>query len=114
MPSNLGARLASLPRVQQAVGAIEERLSANVLLLSSAARDADAGISLEGPRTALLKLTVTENAIAVAEGALKLTGHGISRSNPLERHYRDVLCGRIHSPQEDFAHIAAGKAGLGL
>lgn len=115
VPSNLGAPLASLPRVQQAVGAIEERLSTNALLLSSAAHDADAGISLEGPRTALLKLTVTENAIAVVEAALKLTGnHGISRANPLERHYRDVLCGRIHSPQEDFAQIAAGKAALGL
>jgi alkylation response protein AidB-like acyl-CoA dehydrogenase len=30
--------------------------------------------------------------------ALELTGnHGLSRQNPLERHYRNVLCGRVHT-----------------
>jgi alkylation response protein AidB-like acyl-CoA dehydrogenase len=44
-----------------------------------------------------------------------LTGnHGLSRSNPLERHLRDVLCARIHTPQPDAAHLAAGRAALGL
>lgn len=115
VPGNLGAPLASLPRMQQALGAIEEKLSVNELLLSAAARGADAGLPLEASRAALLKVTVTENAIAAVEAALKLAGnHGISRSNPLERHYRDVLCGRIHTPQEDSAHLAAGRAALGL
>ena len=54
----------------------------------------------------IIKLTVTNNAVAVVEDALSLTGnHGLSRANPLERHYRDVLCGRVHTPQDDATRI---------
>lgn len=35
-----------------------------------------------------------------------------ARKNPLERHYRDVLCGRIHTPQNDTVLTAAGRAAL--
>jgi len=46
---------------------------------------------------------------------LELTGNpGLSRHNPLERHYRDVLCSRIHSPQDDTILTGAGRAGLDL
>ena len=63
----------------------------------------------------LLKFTVTGNAIRAVELALQLAGnHGLSRSNPLERHYRDVLCSRIHTPQNDSILVAAGKHHLGL
>ena len=49
-----------------------------------------------------LKMTVTNNAVAAVEEALSLTGnHGLSRTNPLERHLRDVLCGRVQTPQDD-------------
>jgi alkylation response protein AidB-like acyl-CoA dehydrogenase len=35
----------------------------------------------------IVKLTVTNNAVAVVEDALSLTGnHGLTRANPLERH----------------------------
>ncbi|CAG9216267.1 hypothetical protein BVI434_3120002 [Burkholderia vietnamiensis] len=61
----------------------------------------------------LVKRTVTEQAIRVVEHALKLSGnHGLSRHNPLERHYRDVLCGRVHTPQDDAIAVAAGRAAL--
>ncbi len=114
-PANLGAALATVPRIQQALGEIEELLAANARLLLSSAHDADAGSSPSSSQSNLLKLTVTENAIAAVEKALKLTGnHGISRNNPLERHYRNVLCARIHSPQEDTVRIAAGRAALGI
>ena len=50
-----------------------------------------------------------------ARKALTLTGnHGLSRTNPLERHLRDVLCGRVHNPQDDTIKIAAGRLALGL
>lgn len=112
-PSNLGDSLANLPRIQQAVGEIEEKLTVNRRLLRSVAIEADAGEYLSAGEAALLKLTVTENAIAATEIALKLSGnHGVSRSNPLERHYRNVLCGRIHSPQEDSARQQAGRIAL--
>lgn len=114
-PSNLGDSLASVPRIQQAVGEIEEKLAANRRLLRSVAVEADAGEYLSASEAALLKLTVTENAIAATEIALRLSGnHGVSRSNPLERHYRNVLCGRIHSPQEDSARQQAGRLALTL
>ncbi len=112
-PSNLGDSLASLPRMQQAVGEIEERLTVNRRLLRSVAVEADAGEYLSAGEAGLIKLAVTENAIAAVEIALKLSGnHGVSRSNPLERHYRNVLCGRIHSPQEDSARQQAGRLAL--
>ena len=45
---------------------------------------------------------------------MKLAGnHALSRANPLERHLRDVLCARIHTPQADAAFVAAGRAALG-
>jgi len=63
----------------------------------------------------VIKLTVTNNAVAAVEDALSLTGnHGLSRANPLERHYRDVLCGRVHTPQDDSTRIGLGRAALGL
>ncbi|ABL73074.1 acyl-CoA dehydrogenase family protein [Paracoccus denitrificans] len=115
VPANLGKPLAELPRMQEAVGAIEERIAVNRRLIGSAARDMDAGQVPAASQSGLIKHVATENAIAAVEGALKLAGnHGIARRNPLERHYRDVLCGRIHSPQEDSVLVAAGRAVLGL
>lgn len=115
VPTNLGAPLATLPRMQQALGGIEQLIATNRRLVRSAAADADAGRSASPVETGLIKIAATENAIAAVEMALKLTGnHGVSRHNPLERHHRDVLCGRIHTPQEDTAHLAAGRLALGL
>ena len=112
-PANLGAALATVPRIQQAVGEIEELLAINARLLHSAARDSDAGEPPAPGESNLLKLAITENAISAVEKALKLTGnHGVSRHNPLERHYRNVLCARIHSPQEDMVRTTAGRAAL--
>ena len=63
----------------------------------------------------LIKREVTGNAIKAVERALELSGNrGLDRHNPLERHYRDVLCSRIHSPQDDSILVAAGRAALGL
>ena len=113
MPANLGAPLASLPRVQEAVGEIEKLLFVNRSLIAGIARDTDEGSPPTIEQAALVKVAVTENAIAAVERCLKLSGnHGISRDNPLERHYRDVLCGRIHTPQDDSALAAAGRLAL--
>ena len=62
----------------------------------------------------LIKTVAAENAIRAVEQAVKLTGnHGLARANPLERHLRDVMCARVHTPQEDAAFLAAGRAALG-
>jgi alkylation response protein AidB-like acyl-CoA dehydrogenase len=105
-PANLGASLSTLPRFQERVGEVDGLLLQNRVLLDTAA---SGGI---GPAEAgLLKHLVTENAIAAVEKAIAASGNpGLSRHNPLQRHYRDVLCGRIHTPQADMALIGAGRA----
>ena len=114
-PANLGAPLASLPRFQDAVGEGERLLATNRRLLRGAALDTDAGTPPSAVESGLTKLTVTENAILVVQRAVELTGNpGLSRGNPLERHLRDVLCARIHTPQGDTIRLAAGRAALGL
>lgn len=67
------------------------------------------------PTTAnLAKYIVTENAIAsVQKGVAAIGNPALCRDNPLERHLRNVLCARIHTPQADTALAAAGKAALG-
>ena len=104
-----------MPRAQEILGGIEARLAVNARLIDSFAGDFDDGVPLSAAESNVVKLTVTNNAVAAVEDALSLTGnHGLSRTNPLERHYRDVLCGRVHTPQDDTTRIAAGRLALGL
>lgn len=115
VPANLGAPLASLERFQLAVGGMEALLRASDRLLRSAAAelgDAPDGLaSIEEAST--VKVAVTTNAITAVERAVALIGNpGLSRRNPLERHYRDVLCSRIHTPQDDAVLLAAGRRSL--
>jgi len=111
-PANLGAPLATLPRFQSAVGEVEAKLFAGGALLDGVADAADRGEP--DPRAATLaKLVATRAAIAAVQEAVALTGNpGLTRGRPLERHLRDVLCARIHTPQEDSVLLAAGRAAL--
>ncbi|QRQ85166.1 acyl-CoA dehydrogenase family protein [Cupriavidus oxalaticus] len=114
-PGSLGAPLTTLPRVQETIGEIAALLRTNQVLLDDAAARTDANAPPAAADSGLHKFTVTGNAIRAVELALQLAGnHGLSRSNPLERHYRDVLCSRIHTPQNDSILVAAGKHHLGL
>jgi alkylation response protein AidB-like acyl-CoA dehydrogenase len=115
VPANLGTSLATLPRSQEILGAIEARLIVNARLIESFATDFDDGVLLSAAESNVIKSTVTNNAVSVIEDALSLTGnHGLSRANPLERHYRDVLCGRLHTPQDDATRLSLGRSALGL
>jgi alkylation response protein AidB-like acyl-CoA dehydrogenase len=110
-PSNLGAPLASLPRFQEAVGDIEARLLTNRTLLDAVTDAADRGAHWPPARVLLVKHTVTTNVIAVTARALEITGNpGLSKNNPLERHHRNALCSRIHTPQDDMILATAGRA----
>jgi alkylation response protein AidB-like acyl-CoA dehydrogenase len=105
-PANLGASLATLPRFQELVGGIDALLLQNRVLLAAASEG-----RLPTSEAGLVKHLVTENAIAAVEKAIAATGNpGLSRHNPLQRHYRDVLCGRVHTPQSDMVLMGAGKA----
>ncbi len=115
VPSNLGASLATLPRVQEKVGEIDVLLGTNRWLLDGAAERADGGREVTAVEANNIKYVATGNAIRAVEIGLELTGNpGLSRKNPLERHYRDVLCSRIHSPQNDTILVSAGRASLAV
>lgn len=112
-PTNLGAPLATVPRLQEALGKIDQLLYVNRTLLHATAAAVDRGEAPSAVERLLLKSTVANNAISAVEKALSLTGnHGLSYNNPLQRYYRDVLCSRIHSPQDDTVLINAGLAAL--
>ncbi|MGU3359104.1 acyl-CoA dehydrogenase family protein [Methylobacterium sp. M6A4_1b] len=114
-PASLGDSLAALPRFQEAVGENARLLAVNARLICAVAQEADRGPTPAPQESGFLKLTVTENAIAVVQRAVELSGNpGLSRANPLERHLRDVLCGRIHWPQGDAVRTAAGRAALSV
>jgi len=105
-PSNLGASLSTLPRFQETVGHIDTLLFANRSLLDCAAEG-----RTPASNAAQLKYLVTGNAIRAVELAIEASGNpGLSRTNPLQRHYRDVLCSRVHTPQNDAVLQGVGKA----
>jgi len=113
-PTNLGHSLAELPRLQEALGEIEALLNTNNLLLESIAQAVDRGEAKSPTESALVKYTVSENAIAAVSKAVEVSGNpGLNRHNSLQRHLRDVLCARVHSPQKDTILIGAGRAALG-
>ncbi|WP_341963148.1 acyl-CoA dehydrogenase family protein [Pseudomonas sp. RC10] len=105
-PSNLGASLSTLPRFQEAVGHIDTLLFANRTLIDAATH----GLT-PASHAPQIKYLVTANAIRAVELAIEATGNpGLSRSNPLQRHYRNVVCGRVHTPQNDVVLQGVGKA----
>jgi alkylation response protein AidB-like acyl-CoA dehydrogenase len=116
VPTNLGSPLASLPRFQAAVGEIETSLVASRRLLDGLARDLDAGeeqarsgAADAGP----IKTIVSRSVIAAAEQAVALIGNpGLSRHLPLQRHLRDAMCSRIHTPQDDAVFAEVGRRTL--
>jgi alkylation response protein AidB-like acyl-CoA dehydrogenase len=114
-PAALGAPLATLPRFQQAVGEIESALNSAGDLVDALARRVDDGDETATAHVNEVKLIATRAAISSVSDAVALTGNnGLTRKNPLERHFRDVLCARVHTPQDDSVAVAAGRAALGI
>jgi alkylation response protein AidB-like acyl-CoA dehydrogenase len=113
-PTSLGAPLATLPRFQAAVGEIEALLVTAGDLVEGLAERADAGDEAAVARAPAAKLIANRAAISAVEQALSLVGNnGLTRRSALERHLRDVLCSRVHSPQDDTIVAGLGKAALG-
>jgi alkylation response protein AidB-like acyl-CoA dehydrogenase len=110
-PANLGAPLSTLPRFQEAVGELDALLLTNRTLLDAVTGAADRGAPWPAEQVLLAKHVITKNVITVTGRALELTGNpGLSRNNPLERHHRNALCSRIHTPQDDVILAGAGRA----
>jgi alkylation response protein AidB-like acyl-CoA dehydrogenase len=112
-PSNLGAPLASLPRMQEAVGEIDSALYANRVLLRDLSERVDRGDTPAPQDSAYVKHNVNANTLKAASKALEIAGNpGLAQDNPLERHYRDVLCARVHTPQADTILGNGGREAL--
>ncbi len=113
VPTSLGTSLAEVPRVQRAVGEIESSLRVAQRVVQCAAEGVDAGDAVAVADAGPAKLVANRAAVEAVEQALALSGnHGLSRTNPLERHYRDVLCSRVHVPQDDQITTVVGRAAL--
>jgi alkylation response protein AidB-like acyl-CoA dehydrogenase len=110
VPTALGRPLSTLPRFHAILGEIDGLLLTNGALLEHGlSRIENHTLSLAD--AGQIKRLVTENAIAAVARAVEVTGNpGLSQDNPLERHYRNVLCGRIHTPQPDVILEASGRA----
>ena len=100
-----GKSIASLPNIRDRAGRMDLLLfEARGLLLSTArAWDAAPSTDLEAALAAA-KVVASNNAIAVAEQAMRLVGgSSLDRGSSLERHFRDVRGGLHHPPQDDAA-----------
>ncbi|HEX3812718.1 MAG TPA: acyl-CoA dehydrogenase family protein [Mycobacteriales bacterium] len=113
VPSSLGKSLATLPRMQSEVGEIDAALLTSRDLVTGLAVRADAGDETAVAHAPMAKLVATRAAIAAVERAVALVGNnGLTRNAPLQRHLRDVLCSRVHTPQDDAILAATGKSAL--
>ncbi|BCI68904.1 acyl-CoA dehydrogenase family protein [Acetobacter aceti] len=109
VPTALGRPLSTLPRFHTVLGEIDGLLLTNRALLDSVFSKIE-DKTITQVEAGQIKRLVTENAIAAVARAVEVTGNpGLSQNNPLERHYRNVLCGRIHTPQADAVLEAAGR-----
>lgn len=112
-PSGLGKPLATVPRFQAEVGLIEAQLVTALDLVSGLAQRFDAGDAEAARHASAAKLIGTRAAIDSVERAVALIGNNaLTRRNPLQRHLRDVLCSRVHTPQDDSILAALGQAAL--
>jgi alkylation response protein AidB-like acyl-CoA dehydrogenase len=105
-PKALGGKsIASLPHIRERAGRMDLLLFEARSLLVGMARAWDTAPSSNMEAAfAAAKVVTSNNAISVAEQAMRLVGgSSLDRSASLERHYRDVRGGLHHPPQDDAA-----------
>jgi alkylation response protein AidB-like acyl-CoA dehydrogenase len=113
VPTSLGRPIATTERIQGVAGEIEAQLTIAREIAFGVARRSDAGERVAPELGVLAKPLISRAVIAAVQAALASIGNpGLSRTNPLERHWRDVQCSRVHPPQEDAALLFAGKRTL--
>jgi alkylation response protein AidB-like acyl-CoA dehydrogenase len=113
VPTALGRPIATTERIQTIAGEIEAQLIQAEEVLYGLAGRVDAGDPDALRRALVAKLLITRSAITAVQTALAAIGNpGLTRHNPLERHFRDIQCSRIHPPQDDAALLAAGRRTL--
>jgi alkylation response protein AidB-like acyl-CoA dehydrogenase len=105
VPSALGRPIAATERIQAVAGEIDAQIAQAEAILFGALLRGD-----EGAQLSVLKVQIARSVIAAVQTAVAALGNpALSRHQPFERHLRDVLCVRVHPPQEDAALLAAGR-----
>ncbi len=113
VPTALGKPIAETERIQAVAGEIEAQIvQAETLLYGTLHRlEAEEPGVVQG--LSLVKTQIARSVIAAVQTAVAALGNAaLTRHYPLERHLRDVLCVRVHPPQEDTALLGAGRAVL--
>lgn len=117
VPSALGRPIATLPKIQAAVGEIELELAQAGALLDQVTRvwsrhpeERDALL----PHLAAAKYACTGAAVRATERALRTAGGAaLAPGLPLERFFRDARAGPMHPPPDEAALEMLGRARLG-
>ncbi|MEU3647427.1 acyl-CoA dehydrogenase family protein [Lentzea sp. NPDC034063] len=114
VPAGLGRPIATTERIQAVAGEIDLQIAQAETLLHGALLRIEAGDESVHPQLSVIKVGIARSVVSAVQTAVAALGNpGLSRRNSLERHLRDVLCVRVHPPQEDAALIAAGQRVLG-
>ncbi|MEM9965686.1 MAG: acyl-CoA dehydrogenase family protein [Asticcacaulis sp.] len=120
IPASLGKPLSTLPKFQEAVGEIELLIYNNKLVIDDISRRIEAHANGTGePVTmvegGLARVKAVRNSLEAIDKAVSLVGNaGLAYRYPLQRHFRDILCGRVHEPQAEVLLTHKGKAALGV
>jgi butyryl-CoA dehydrogenase len=113
VPTSLGHPIAATERIQTIAGEIEAQLVQAEEVLYGLAGRIDDGDPEGLRRAAIAKLLITRSAVNAVGAAFTALGNpALTRANPLERHFRDIQCCRIHPPQDDAALINVGRRTL--
>ena len=113
VPTALGRPIATTERIQTVAGEIEAQIAQAEALLFGTLLRLEAGHDVTA-QLSVVKVQIARSVVAAVNAAVAALGNpALTRTSPLERHLRDVLCVRIHPPQEDAALLAAGRRILG-
>ncbi|MGC5249022.1 acyl-CoA dehydrogenase family protein [Gordonia sp. DT219] len=109
VPSALGRPIATTERIQCVAGEIDTQIATAETLLFGALARAEYEPEFVA-QLSVIKVAIARAVTSAANTAVAALGNAaLTRHNPLERHLRDVLCVRVHPPQEDTALVAAGR-----
>ncbi|HEY9313252.1 acyl-CoA dehydrogenase family protein [Williamsia sp.] len=113
VPTALGRPISETERIQTVAGEIEAQIVQAETLLYGTLLRVEADDPTVAAGLSLVKVQIARSVIAAVQTAVAALGNAaLTRHNPLERHLRDVLCVRVHPPQEDTALLAAGREAL--
>ncbi|GEL21196.1 acyl-CoA dehydrogenase [Pseudonocardia sulfidoxydans NBRC 16205] len=110
VPTALGRPIAETDRIQAVAGEIDAQIAQAEALLFGTLLRIETGDTRHLAQLSLIKVQIGRSAVAAVQTAVAALGNpALSRHLPFERHLRDVLCVRVHPPQEDAALLAAGR-----